>query len=111
MKTFAEFIKEDPCTDDHALVIQAIAIISSLPDFTGMAPNEIYDHLVTQVAAVQVNCTCKLDRYKAPEQHLKYCPLRLLQEQTSRYAQAYGGTHHRLPRPPGPPKPPGPPLG
>ena len=90
MKTFEEFLQEDPCTDDHALVIQAIAVISSHRDFTGMPPNEIYDHLVEQVAAVQVNCTCGMDRYKSPEQHSKICPWRLSQEKTARHSVAYG---------------------
>ena len=97
MKTFEEFMEEDLCTDDHALVIQSIAIISSHRDFTGMTPNEIYDYLVRQVAAVQVNCTCGLDRYKAPEQHSRDCPWRLSQEKTARHTQAYGGS----PRAPG----------
>ena len=97
MKTFDEFMKEDPCTDDHALVIQSIAIISAHPQFVHLAPYEIYDHLVERVTAVQVNCTCGLDRYKAPEQHSKECPWRLSQEKTARHTQAYGGS----PRAPG----------
>ncbi|KKN29177.1 hypothetical protein LCGC14_0846830 [marine sediment metagenome] len=50
MKTFEEFTQERPAVDDEQdLLIQAIAIVSSHPDYSNMSLSQIYGYLVSRV--------------------------------------------------------------
>ena len=47
MKTFEEFTQT--VDDEQDLLIQAIAIVSSHPDYSNMSLSQIYDYLVSRV--------------------------------------------------------------